>query len=206
VRLAASQVIERPPAEVFRFVATDHLQNHPKWDPAVTAITQTSPGPMGVGATARLVRTDRGRRVEGTMGSPSTGRSAASPRCPGLARSRCSPGEVGARRSGEHQAGAGDRYPRPWGDPVAAAADAGNLPQDHGQEPSHHQAGRASNRAAHHLIHLKPSGTSCMPYIRAQWSQDTAPASSYSSSGAARPGKRTSGWAARGASCLTQLG
>jgi Polyketide cyclase / dehydrase and lipid transport len=67
VRLAASQVIERSPAEVFRFVATDHFQNHPTWDPAVTAITQTSPGPMGVGTTARLVRTDRGRRVEGTM-------------------------------------------------------------------------------------------------------------------------------------------
>jgi carbon monoxide dehydrogenase subunit G len=67
VRLAASQVIERPPAEVFRFVATEHFQNHPKWDPAVTAITQTSPGPMGVGTTARLGRTDRGRRVEGTM-------------------------------------------------------------------------------------------------------------------------------------------
>jgi Polyketide cyclase / dehydrase and lipid transport len=67
VRLSASQVIERPPAEVFRFIATDHFQNHPKWDPAVTAITKTSPGPMGVGTTARLVRTDRGRRVEGTM-------------------------------------------------------------------------------------------------------------------------------------------
>jgi Polyketide cyclase / dehydrase and lipid transport len=67
VRLAASQVIERPPAEVFRFVATDHFHNHPTWDPAITAITQTSPGPMGVGTTARLVRTDRGRRVEGTM-------------------------------------------------------------------------------------------------------------------------------------------
>jgi hypothetical protein len=67
VRLAASQVIERPPAEVFRFVATDHFQNHPKWDPAVTSITKTSPGPMGVGTTAQLVRTDRGRRVEGTM-------------------------------------------------------------------------------------------------------------------------------------------
>jgi hypothetical protein len=52
---------------VFRFVATDHFQNHPKWDPAVTAITKTSPGPMGVGTTARLVRTDRGRRIEGTM-------------------------------------------------------------------------------------------------------------------------------------------
>jgi hypothetical protein len=67
VRLAASQVIERPPAEVFRFVASDHFQNHPKWDPAVTSITKTSSGPMGVGTTARLVRTDRGRRVEGSM-------------------------------------------------------------------------------------------------------------------------------------------
>jgi hypothetical protein len=67
VRLAASQVIERPPAEVFRFVATEHFQNHPKWDPAVTSITQTSPWPMGVGTTARLVRTHRGRRVEGSM-------------------------------------------------------------------------------------------------------------------------------------------
>jgi hypothetical protein len=67
VRLSASQVIERPPAEVFRFVATDHFHNHPKWDPAVTSITQTSPGPIGVGTTARLVRTDRGRRVEGSM-------------------------------------------------------------------------------------------------------------------------------------------
>jgi hypothetical protein len=30
--LAASQVIERP-AEVFRFVATEHFEDHPKWDP-----------------------------------------------------------------------------------------------------------------------------------------------------------------------------
>jgi hypothetical protein len=67
VRLAPSQVIERPPAEVFRFVATDHFQNHPKWDPAVTSITKTSPGPMGVGSTARLVRTDRDRQVQGSM-------------------------------------------------------------------------------------------------------------------------------------------
>ena len=67
MRLAASQVIERPPAEVFRFVATDHFENHPKWDPAVISITKTSPGPIGVGTTARLVRTERGRRVEGSM-------------------------------------------------------------------------------------------------------------------------------------------
>jgi hypothetical protein len=64
VRLAASQVIERPPAEVSRFVAAEHFQNHnqPKWDPAVTSIPQTSPGLMGAGTTARLVRTDLGQR------------------------------------------------------------------------------------------------------------------------------------------------
>src|SRR4029453_1461163 len=67
VRLTASQIIERPPAEVFRFVATDHFQNHPKWDPAVTAITKTSPGPMGVGPPAGLARPGGGGRVEGTM-------------------------------------------------------------------------------------------------------------------------------------------
>ena len=67
MRLAASQVIERPPAKVFQFVATEHFENHPRWDPAVTSITKTSPGPMGVGTTARLVRTDRGRQVQGTM-------------------------------------------------------------------------------------------------------------------------------------------
>jgi hypothetical protein len=52
---------------VFRFVATDHFQNHPRWDPAVTAITKNSPGPMEVGTTARLVRTDRGRQIQGNM-------------------------------------------------------------------------------------------------------------------------------------------
>jgi hypothetical protein len=29
VRLAASQVTERPPTEVFRFVATEHFHDHP---------------------------------------------------------------------------------------------------------------------------------------------------------------------------------
>jgi hypothetical protein len=67
VRLSASQVIDRPPAEVFRFVATEHFQNHPKWDPAVTSITKTFPGPIRVGTTARLVRTDRGRQLQGSM-------------------------------------------------------------------------------------------------------------------------------------------
>jgi hypothetical protein len=44
VRLAASQVIDRPPTEVFRFVATDRFENHPKWDPVITSITKTPRG------------------------------------------------------------------------------------------------------------------------------------------------------------------
>jgi hypothetical protein len=100
--------------EVFRFVATEHFQNHPKWDPAVTSITQTSPGPMGVGTTARLVRTDRGpagRRQHGGHRVPAG---------PQLHRGvpiwpvhAARSGDVGARRAVEHQTGAGDRYPRP---------------------------------------------------------------------------------------------
>ena len=67
MRLEAAQVIERRPEDVFRFVATDHFQNHPKWDPAIEQMTPTSPGPMAKGATARLVRRDRGRVMEGII-------------------------------------------------------------------------------------------------------------------------------------------
>lgn len=67
VRVQASEVINRAPADVFRFVATDHFVNHPRWDPSIVTMEQTAAGPMGTGTTARLVRLDRGKRVEGTM-------------------------------------------------------------------------------------------------------------------------------------------
>jgi polyketide cyclase/dehydrase/lipid transport protein len=67
MRVQAAQVIDSPPADVFRFVATDHFQNHPKWDPAIETMTPTSPAPMAPGSTARLVRRDRGKTVEGTV-------------------------------------------------------------------------------------------------------------------------------------------
>jgi hypothetical protein len=41
MRLMISQVIGRPPAEVFRFVATEHFQNHPKWDPSTETVVVT---------------------------------------------------------------------------------------------------------------------------------------------------------------------
>jgi hypothetical protein len=62
----AERLVPRPPADVFRFVATEHFANHPRWDPEVVAMTPTAPGPMGVGATARVVRRQGRGQVEGT--------------------------------------------------------------------------------------------------------------------------------------------
>lgn len=67
MRLQVDEHVAAPPADVFRFVATDHFHNHPTWDPAVVELTPTSAGPMGRGSTARLVRSERGRRIEGTV-------------------------------------------------------------------------------------------------------------------------------------------
>ncbi len=49
-------IIDRPAAQVFQFVATEHFQNHPKWDPSIVEMTPLSAGPIGVGTTARVVR------------------------------------------------------------------------------------------------------------------------------------------------------
>ena len=67
MRVKSEEDIQATPSEVFRFVATDHLQNHPKWDPSILEMTQTTPGPLHPGTTARIVRSDRGKRVEGTL-------------------------------------------------------------------------------------------------------------------------------------------
>jgi len=67
MRLQAEEDIHATQSEVFRFVATDHFQNHPKWDPSILEMTQTAPGPLHAGTTARVVRSDRGERVEGNL-------------------------------------------------------------------------------------------------------------------------------------------
>ncbi len=59
-------VVQRAPDLVFDFVATRHFENHPRWDPDVVEMTQQSPGPVGVGTTARVIRRQGRRRVEGT--------------------------------------------------------------------------------------------------------------------------------------------
>ena len=62
----AEKVLHRPPETVFDFVATHHFENHPRWDPDVLEMRQTSPGTLGVGTKANIVRRQGNRRVEGT--------------------------------------------------------------------------------------------------------------------------------------------
>jgi hypothetical protein len=65
--------ISRPPTDVFKFVGTDHLVNHPKWDPGIESLTPQVPGPMGVGTTLALIRRsirDEDSRAGGEFGEP----------------------------------------------------------------------------------------------------------------------------------------
>lgn len=66
MRLEVSEVIARPPAVVFQFVAAEHVQNHPRWDPAMS-LEQLSDGPIGVGTLIRRRHTRAGAPIEGTM-------------------------------------------------------------------------------------------------------------------------------------------
>jgi hypothetical protein len=66
VKLDVSESIERPPADVFRFVATDHVKNHPRWDPQMSLVQET-PGPIGVGTRIRRSRSGGETPVEGEM-------------------------------------------------------------------------------------------------------------------------------------------
>jgi hypothetical protein len=52
---------------VFRFVATDCFQSHPRCDPDVVEVRQTSAGPVDVGTTAQVVRGQGRRRATGTV-------------------------------------------------------------------------------------------------------------------------------------------
>ena len=65
MKLDVSESIERPPADVFRFVATDHVENHPRWDPELSLVQET-PGPIDVGTKIRRNRAGE-TPVEGEM-------------------------------------------------------------------------------------------------------------------------------------------
>jgi hypothetical protein len=64
--VSVEETVQRPLEAVFDFVATHHFENHPRWDSDVVEMRQTSPGPVQVGTTARVVRRQGDRLVEGT--------------------------------------------------------------------------------------------------------------------------------------------
>jgi len=65
VKIEVSQVTDRPPAVVFRFISVDHVRNHPRWDPKME-LQQLSEGPIRVGTIIRRRHT-QGAPTEGTM-------------------------------------------------------------------------------------------------------------------------------------------
>ncbi len=67
--IAATRSIEisRPVPEVFRFVATHHLENHRRWDRTIINLEQTTAGPVGVGTEFTFSRRIMGRVVPSRM-------------------------------------------------------------------------------------------------------------------------------------------
>jgi hypothetical protein len=61
-----SEVIKRPVEEVFRIHATEHVRNHPRWDPYMQ-LEQLTEGPIGVGTMIKRINSHSGVPVEGTM-------------------------------------------------------------------------------------------------------------------------------------------
>ncbi len=66
VRMELSQVIDRPVSDVFRFYAVHHVQNHPRWDPAIE-LWLDSDDPIRVGTVIHRRNSRSGTPVEGTM-------------------------------------------------------------------------------------------------------------------------------------------
>src|SRR5918994_5291764 len=60
-RVEGTTTIDASPEAVFAFVA--ELDNLPTWQAGVISATQTSPGPIGIGATARVLRELMGQRM-----------------------------------------------------------------------------------------------------------------------------------------------
>jgi len=155
--VSREKIVRRPPADVFDFVATKHFENHPRWDPELLEMTQTSPGPVGIGTTARVVRRQGRRRVEGTA-----------------TVTAYEPGRVAAwdvrfgrfllRQRSEYAPEEGGRATRlrltietrAWADSTPAAAHACALSQDDGQEPQHDRHPYRSKPAVNEPLTLAP--------------------------------------------------
>lgn len=61
-----SVLIDRPVADVWGFYATDHVRNHPRWDPDIQ-LDAADDRPLGLGSVLLRHSTRSGTLVEGTM-------------------------------------------------------------------------------------------------------------------------------------------
>ena len=66
MEISAAARIARPVADVWRWYAVEHVQNHPRWDPDMQ-LEQVSAGPIGLGTRIRRRNTRWGAAVEGEM-------------------------------------------------------------------------------------------------------------------------------------------
>jgi hypothetical protein len=66
MRVESSTLIQKPVGSVWDFYVTRHIQNHPRWDPAVE-LQAVSGDPIGLGTVIKRRVTRFGRTTEGTM-------------------------------------------------------------------------------------------------------------------------------------------
>ena len=66
ISIHATQVIDRPIADVFHFYADEHVKNHPRWDPDIQ-LENPSGEPLRVGTLLRRQNARSGTHVEGSM-------------------------------------------------------------------------------------------------------------------------------------------
>jgi carbon monoxide dehydrogenase subunit G len=64
IRVDRAIDVDRPADEVFDRLV--QIENLPRWQPAILEATMTSPGPIGVGSTLRIVVGAAGQRTEAT--------------------------------------------------------------------------------------------------------------------------------------------
>ena len=70
MQIEVSTVIDRPVGDIWQFVAVDHFQNHPRWDPSIIQMMPAAPGPIGVGATCQVIRKQGSGTLEVTAFEP----------------------------------------------------------------------------------------------------------------------------------------
>lgn len=58
--------VKKPVQDVFKYIAVDYAQNHPKWDPKVVSTEVTSKGPLAAGSTGKEMR-KRGSQTQTYM-------------------------------------------------------------------------------------------------------------------------------------------